>query len=118
MRPFITILLAMFLYGCGLKEDMQATKDKHHDEDYQRGYDWAKSNGITSDKQCVRFMTLAMESSSLQGCIDYFHEYEKKARAFFGEDNESGEIEAAPSAPVEDVQIEQDCESIDQFCTN
>jgi hypothetical protein len=117
MKLFLFTLLAAFLYGCGFQEDMRATKDKHHDEDYQRGYDWAKNHGITDEGQCARFLTLATESSSLQGCLDYYYEYKRKAKEFSGNYNDDNEPIEAPSAPqIEEAQSEEGCESINQFC--
>ncbi len=117
-HPVIVVLVCSTLSSCGIQEDISNKRENQKDENYQHGYDWAKIHAITDEEECVRFIHLATISPELQGCIDYYREYKKKAREFSGEDNESGEIEAAPSAPVEEVQIEKDCEYINEFCTN
>lgn len=82
-----------------MDEDIRAAKEKYHDADYQRGYDWAKSQGFIDDDQCVRFITLATESSSMQGCLDYYYEYKRKAKEFSGDSDDDNEPVEAPSAP-------------------
>lgn len=115
---FVALLTFATLTSCGLDEDISKKSGNQKDENYQRGYDWAKTHAITDEEGCVRFIHLATISPELQGCIDYYREYKKKAREFSGEDHEGDEIEAAPSAPIDDVQNEDECENINEFCTN
>jgi len=110
VKPIFIIALVVLICSCGMGEDIKAAKEKYYDADYKRGYDWAKSQGYIDDNQCARFITLAGESASLQGCLDYYFEYKRKAKEFSGESDDDNEPEAAPAAPppIEDHPANQE----------